>query len=105
MTVHITLFNGTADARRNNLLAETFGKGILDSACTKTVAGNVWLVEFLATLSSEDLKMVKEKSSKAAYLFGDGIENRSEKCVTFPDTVRHSQKYIFLIFNKYKYDP
>ena len=82
--VHITLFNGTADAQRNNLLAETFGKGILDSACTKTVAGNVWLVEYLATLSSDDLRMVKEKGSKAAYLFGDGIENRSEKCVTIP---------------------
>ncbi len=57
MTVHLTLLNGLADARRNSLLGESFGKGILDSACTKTVAGQVWLDEYLATLSNPYILM------------------------------------------------
>ena len=84
MTVHITLFSGMADARRNMLVLETLGKAILDSACTKTVAGCEWLEEFLATLSQEEMKLVKENESKAAYLFGDGAENKSSKCITIP---------------------
>ena len=84
MTVHITLFSGVADARRNLLLIETLGKAILDSACTKTVAGCEWLEEFLATLSQEEMQCVVEKKSEASYLFGDGAENKSSKCITIP---------------------
>ena len=76
MTVHITLFSGTADARRNALLFETLGRAILDSACTKSVAGCEWLQEFLATLSEDEMKLVEEKESNASYLFGDGVENK-----------------------------
>lgn len=94
MTVHITLFSGMADARRNALLIETFGKAILDSACTKTVAGSEWIQEFLATLSKEEMNSVLEQESKASYLFGDGAENRSTKCLTLPVWIGQDAKRI-----------
>ena len=36
--VHLTLFAGTSNERQN-ILVESFGKGIIDSGCSKTVAG------------------------------------------------------------------
>eukprot|EP00794_Sanderia_malayensis_P014649 gene14649-16167_t len=41
MTVHLTLVAGTASDGQEQLLLNTLGKGILDTACTKSVAGEV----------------------------------------------------------------
>ena len=46
-------------------LNETFGKGLLDSGCSKTVAGKVWMEEFIKTLSRGDMNDVTNKSSKS----------------------------------------
>ena len=54
MTIHLTLLNGLADASRNSLLGESFGRAILDSACTKNVIGQVRLEEYLPTLTDDE---------------------------------------------------
>ena len=54
MTVHITLIAGSASKEQEVLLAESLARGILDSACTKTVAGKTWTEEFLSMLSEDE---------------------------------------------------
>ena len=54
-SLHITLIA----SRSSKLLHEALGKGVLDTGCSKTVAGEVWYVEYLSTLSVEDRNHVK----------------------------------------------
>ena len=49
--VHITLFAANPDQKQYGLIGESFGQGILDSGCTKTVSGELWMQEFINTLS------------------------------------------------------
>ena len=58
MTVHLTLVAG---ASGKISLGDTLGKGILDSACTKSVAGELWVKEFLDTMDESDKKRVETK--------------------------------------------
>ena len=83
--VHITLLNSKPDLVQRNLVAETLGKGLLDSGCSKTVAGEVWLQEYLYTLP-KGTNVIEEKSN-ALFRFGDGSECRGLKCVTLPVTI------------------
>ena len=84
MNVHVTLLNSKMESLQGSLLNETFGKGLLDSGCSKTVAGKVWMEEFIKTLSRGDMNDVTNKSSKSVFRFGDGIETKSSKMMTIP---------------------
>ena len=84
VAVHITLLGTENDNKQINLLVESLGKGLLDSGCTKTVAGEIWLKEYLSTLSNSDNCQVKEQTSNAVFRFGDGVESKSLKRVTIP---------------------
>ena len=81
MNVHITLVTANP---LGTLLSETLGKMILDSGCSKTVAGARWMEEFMHTLQENDRKDVLERYSSALFRFGDNIENKSLKLVTVP---------------------
>ena len=65
-------------------LQDGLGKGILDCGCTKTVAGNVWMSEYINQLDPESRQEIKEKVSSATYRFGDGKEAQSIKQVNIP---------------------
>ena len=84
MNVHVTLLNTKMESQKGSLLNETFGKGLLDSGCSKTVAGAVWVEEFIKTLSLTDVNGITEKTSTSVFRFGDGIETKSLKTVTIP---------------------
>jgi len=86
MSVNITLFAGKGDIAQCYLMAESVGYGVLDTACTKTVAGVEWLEEYLDTLSDQDRLMVEqsERKSQSAFRFGDGAETLSIKVVDIP---------------------
>ena len=74
-----------AQSNKNNGLAfECLGKRVLDSGCTKTVAGEVWMNEYLSTLSSEDRSSIVEVSSDASFRFGDGEKVPSTANVKIP---------------------
>jgi len=51
------LLNAKPDNKQKTLVLETLGKGLLDSGCTRTVAGDFWMNEFLTTVSSADKHM------------------------------------------------
>ena len=81
MTVHITLVTGKDDSGTGSMLVESLGKGILDSACTKTVSGEEWMNEYIKNLNEGDKKEVLclETGSKSLFRFGDGVESNSIK--------------------------
>ena len=64
---------------RDKNLAGSLGRGILDCACTKTVAGKAWVDEFVEMLQKKEREEVKKSSRKSPslYRFGDGHENKS----------------------------
>ena len=45
LAVHLTLIPGSA-SEQQHVLTKTLNKGILDTACTKTVAGQAWVDEY-----------------------------------------------------------
>ena len=86
VTVNITLLAGMGENEQCCLMAECAGYGVLDSACTKTVAGNVWVEEYLSKLTKEELDKVKssERKTNSVYRFGDGVESKSVKTLNLP---------------------
>ena len=79
--VHITL---VCAKPKSGLLLESFGKGVLDSGCSKTFAGRIWYDEYISTLPGNERRLVLEKSSSSVFRFGDGAESKSSMLVTIP---------------------
>ena len=50
------------EEQRDKLLGTTIGSAIVDSGCTKTVCGDVWLNTYLDSLSQKDRKLVYTES-------------------------------------------
>ena len=96
MTVHITLVAGKGEAEQCYLMAESVGYGILDSACTKTVAGENWINEYISTLTEEESVDIKrnERKSNSMYRFGDGVESRSLKMLNLPVIIGNRKLFI-----------
>ena len=86
LTVHLTLVAGSASKEQEVMLVESLARGILDSACTKTVAGQTWIEEYLSLLSASEREAVlrSAKSSSSLYRFGDGKETRSKQELCIP---------------------
>ena len=76
---------------------EVLGKGLLDSSCTKTVSGELWMDEYINTLSEEDRKSVKEGEGNAIFVFGDGIQLKSIRSVRVPAYILRNFRYFFTI--------
>ena len=93
IAVHLTLLTGSTTEEQHALLKKTLGKGILDTACTKTVAGQTWIDEYLQLLSETERNTVEKSatSSKTLYRFGDGIESRSKKVIRIPMNIYGKQ--------------
>lgn len=98
--IHITLFiqeniylNSTNE-KISNLVKETFGMAVLDSACTRTLAGEVWLDVYLDTLNESDLQLVKYTNSDRSFCFGDGVAVTAIKVAKFPVTLGGIRVYI-----------
>ena len=70
--VHITLLTGDPDDRQKSLMGQSFGKGVLDSGCSKTVCGKTWMTEFLKTIRPGDRRRIKTRNIQHKYRFGDG---------------------------------
>lgn len=85
--VHFTLFGFYADKHNkklSKLVDECQGCALLDSGCSKTVAGLSWYTKYFNELSDYDKKTVTETSSNSLFTFGDGECKRSMKCVVMP---------------------
>ena len=53
------------------LVSETFSKAVIDSGCTKTVAGQNWFADYLKSLSDDEASNLQYIDSCAQFRFGD----------------------------------
>ena len=53
------------DNQGRNSLGDTIGKGVHDSACTKSVAGELWIKEFVDTLDETERRNVEQRERKS----------------------------------------
>ena len=79
------------DDSRDNLLGETFGSAIIDSGCTRTVCGDLWLNTYLDSLSQNDRKSVRTEPSMCCFRFGDGVVYNSDRVVYLPVHIRSTK--------------
>ena len=80
-SVEIALCNGNGVT---GLLGETLGCAVLDSACSTTVCGKIWLECYLDSLTPTQRSRVKECSSDKIFKFGAGSKLNSLKRVIIP---------------------
>ena len=79
IAIHVTLIAGSASKEQDAMLKESLARDILDSACTKIVAGKIWTDEYVSMLTNWEREEVLKsaKVSSSLYRFGDGKEIRS----------------------------
>ena len=62
-------------------------RGLIDCACPSTVAGSVWMKNFLGSLSEEWKQVVVNEKSQKVYKFGSGETRDSKGSIVFPCNV------------------
>ena len=80
--VYVTLLSNSK--KLEGLLGESLGTAVLDTACSKTLTGEVWLEEYIETLTEKEKKRIKTSPSETSFVFGDGNQVKSQTAVDFP---------------------
>ena len=80
--IHIVLMNSAPEL--SSLVLESLGMGLLDSACTRTVAGQAWFDAYCESLSVLDKALIQSSKVNTKFRFGDGKEIASLLEVVFP---------------------
>ncbi len=73
-----------AEEQEMDLLKETMGHCVVDSGCSRTVCGELWLSSYMDSLSSRDKVNVVNKPSGYNFRFGVGKVYKSSNQVTIP---------------------
>ena len=76
------------------IVNETFGKGIVDSGCTRTVCGNNWINNFVSKLSSLQREKIKKSNSQSSILFGGGTVSYSWANCKIPSSLGSLSCYL-----------
>jgi transposase InsO family protein len=82
----INLYNvlQTSGDELDGLIGETIGMAVVDSGCSKTVAGKQWFELFKDTMEEEELKKLTIEPSQQLFKFGEGKSVKSEGKVKLP---------------------
>ena len=88
-TPEFTMFTKEAiqEVYLSKLVGETFSNALLDSGCTKTVCGEVWLNEYLKTIPAQKRNAIQSETSNKSFKFGDGKTVTSTKRMHLPVTL------------------
>ena len=73
-----------AEEQEMDLLKEAIGHCVVDSGCSRTVCGELWLSSYLDSLSTRDRENVLSRPSYYNFKFGVGKVYRSSQEVTIP---------------------
>ena len=94
----MTLFVGYNEAQKNNkpnsLMEQCQGCALMDSGCTKTVAGEKWFKNYQDSLSEYDQDKIKEHHSNSVFTFGDGRVVDSMRKVVIPCYINNKRSTI-----------
>ena len=78
----------------NMFLSETLNFAVIDSGCSKTVCGTIWMQCLQDSLSESDLNSVEEFPSQTCFKFGDGSKVISAKKIKFPAYIGNKRVFI-----------
>ena len=68
----------------NQFVGETLNEAVLDSGCTGTVCGKLWLDCYIDSLSKEDPKLIEEMPTSTRSKTGDGRVVQASRKVIIP---------------------
>ena len=86
--VHVQLFTkDIKDEYINQFVGETLNAAVLDSGCTRTVCGKLWLDCYIDSLSKEDSKLIEERPTSTRFKFGDGRVVQASRKVIIPEYI------------------
>ena len=74
-----------------DLLKETIGHCVVDSGCSRTVCGELWMSSYLDSLSLRDRENVATKPSSYNFRFGVGKIYKSCHQLTIPIYIEGKQ--------------
>lgn len=87
-SVHLSLFMGLTDnsdnKKLNNLVDESRCGAVIDTGCSTTVCGKLWLNDYMQSLTEYERTQIKESASDSTFTFGDGVSVKSIKRLTLP---------------------
>ena len=75
----------------NKLISETFGCAVLDTGCTRSCCSDIWLSEYIETLTEKEKEKLDYSDSKRLFRFGDSRLYESKGCVKIPAKVGGKQ--------------
>ena len=70
------------------------GLAILDSGCSKTVCGSIWIQSYRDTLSVQDRQYLKKNASDGRFRFGDGQIYNSMYSLTIPFYINDQRHFL-----------
>ena len=68
-------------------VAEALESAVINTACTKTVAGEQWFNNFMSNLTENSMKETEYFLSSTIFRFGDGRQVTAIKRVVFPAVI------------------
>lgn len=77
-----------------SLVAETWSSALLDCGASKTVCGTEWLEQYKQCLPQESLDKIETSESSSTFRFGDGKRVTSQKVVSLPAIIGHTEVLI-----------
>ena len=72
------------DEQKDKLLGGSIGCAVVDSGCTKSVCGNIWLNTYIDSLSQKERKLIYTENSICQFRFGIGKVYTSNRIVHIP---------------------
>ena len=79
---NIILYTGASETEACLLTSEVRNSTVLDSGCTSTVAGKLWIDFYLQSLSNDELSRVNWEKSNKIFKFGGGETKQSMENIT-----------------------
>ena len=76
--VHVVLFTGYHKRDIARLGIDARNCAVLDSACSSTVFGEIWLENYLNSLDHEDRRKIKRFIGQKTFIFGGGERLKSK---------------------------
>ena len=80
--INIVLITGEIN-KNEVFVAEACKSAVVDSACTKTVAGEIWYENYIKSLPNKYRSQIESFPSKTIFKFGDGRKVTAMKRVIF----------------------
>ena len=83
--MYLTFLEINSDSKvMSSFIGETLGCAVVDCGAKSNVTGNVWLDQYIDTLSESEKSEIKEEKWPAKFRFGDGKEVESDVKITVP---------------------